>query len=356
LIRRSVVKESTSLFSNQKHVLLNSIHSIHSILSVPVIVYQIVERHILNERQNMETELRAAAECARMQDELLQLRSLIGNVAHDLKTPVHSITIDLEMLRSECETLVSLVNRLSTPSTPTTCHSTLPLEQPTPKSGKHARISQAMVTAAIGRLTDQGAEPAAVQTRALEGAGLDPIGLVDSLSATCSFMQMAINRSLDFTKASSGIALVPAMETCNLKEVLEMPVSIMKHFDSAESIVLDPLPVDLCPNLITDKHWLMENVLCLLSNACKYSNRGSVRLMVSLVKDVSPPRSKEDTKEESQTDPQREETKEESQDTETGAAFNPQLPQRGNTLRVTVEDTGIGISAEARQSLFAVSL
>jgi hypothetical protein len=39
----------------------------------------------------------------------------------------------------------------------------------------------------------------------------------------------------------------------------------------------------VCPFLITDRHYLTENLLCLMSNASKYSDRGAqidVRLQV----------------------------------------------------------------------------
>ena len=35
--------------------------------------------------------------------------------------------------------------------------------------------------------------------------------------------------------------------------------------------------------MITDKHWFKENILCLLSNAIKYSNGGRVNVMVTHV-------------------------------------------------------------------------
>lgn len=39
----------------------------------------------------------------------------------------------------------------------------------------------------------------------------------------------------------------------------------------------------MCPNVITDKHWFKENILCLLSNAIKYSVGGKVTVRVTHV-------------------------------------------------------------------------
>lgn len=50
---------------------------------------------------------------------------------------------------------------------------------------------------------------------------------------------------------------------------------------SSSDIVVHPFPATLHPNMITDKHWLKENILCLLSNAIKYSNGGKVSVTVT---------------------------------------------------------------------------
>ena len=43
-----------------------------------------------------------------------------------------------------------------------------------------------------------------------------------------SFMLMSINRCIDYTKASNGVKLVPRLETVNLIEIINLPLSIMK--------------------------------------------------------------------------------------------------------------------------------
>ncbi len=96
------------------------------------------------------------------------------------------------------------------------------------------------------------------------------------------FMLMAINRCIDYTKASKGMKLVPRHETVDLREVLQFPVDCMSNIQDRIGIKLDPLPEGICSHIITDKQWLQENLLCLLSNAVKYSSEGEVKITASL--------------------------------------------------------------------------
>lgn len=76
--------------------------------------------------------------------------------------------------------------------------------------------------------------------------------------------------------------------------------------DGRKCIVLDPLPEGLS-TIISDKLWFEENLFCLLSNADKYSSKGTIRVTVSFMK---------------------------------------------KNIRVAVEDSGIGISSEFKALLF----
>ena len=42
----------------------------------------------------------------------------------------------------------------------------------------------------------------------------------------------------------------------------------------------------MCMDVISDKHWLTENIICLLSNAVKYSNGGAVTILVEHMESV----------------------------------------------------------------------
>jgi hypothetical protein len=114
--------------------------------------------------------------------------------------------------------------------------------------------------------------------------------LIDSITSclqniriTNDFMLMTINRCIDYTKASRGLKLTPKYETIDLAETLKLPLSCMMNVQSKVSIQMNPITDIICTHIITDKQWLQENILCLLSNAVKYSTDGNVSISASLV-------------------------------------------------------------------------
>lgn len=132
---------------------------------------------------------------------------------------------------------------------------------------------------------------------------------IECLDSACAFMQSAISRAMDYSLISGGIGLIPSNSSFNLQSALNNPIKWMGTMITADGrikIILNPLPEGM-ENIISDRHWVEENLLCLLSNAVKYSNRGTIRISVTL---------------------------------------------NNINIRVTVEDTGIGISAESRPLLF----
>jgi signal transduction histidine kinase len=96
-------------------------------------------------------------------------------------------------------------------------------------------------------------------------------------------MIMTINRCIDYTKASKGLKLVPKLETVNLLDTLQLPLMCMKNVQNKIPIIMSAIPETVSAHLITDKQWLRENMLCLLSNAVKYSCDGEVTLDISLL-------------------------------------------------------------------------
>ncbi len=108
---------------------------------------------------------------------------------------------------------------------------------------------------------------------------------LQNIRDTNTFMLMTINRCIDYTKASRGFKLVPKYETLDLLETLKLPLDCMKNIQERIHIALKPLEMpEICSHIITDKQWLQENILCLLSNAVKYSTGGEVTIAVYLTK------------------------------------------------------------------------
>jgi CheY-like chemotaxis protein/signal transduction histidine kinase len=107
-------------------------------------------------------------------------------------------------------------------------------------------------------------------------------GQFKSMRNTNVFMMMTINRVIDFAKATKGLNLLPKLDTIDLMETLNLPLNCMKNIQDRVNIKLMPIDSSTIHNfLITDKQWLQENILCLLSNAVKYSNGGEVTVTVS---------------------------------------------------------------------------
>ena len=110
--------------------------------------------------------------------------------------------------------------------------------------------------------------------------------VVHDIRNTHSFMLMTINRCVDYTKASVGIQLVPKCDTINLLDTLKIPLNIMKNLQEKVTIELSPMSEDISKFIKTDGQWLQENLLCLLSNAVKYTkgNSSLVKLSIQMVK------------------------------------------------------------------------
>ncbi len=176
---------------------------------------------------------------------------------------------------------------------------------------------------------------------------------VNNMRNTHSFMLMTINRCIDYTKASKGLKLVPKYETVHLHEALELPIQCMLNMQHRINIVLNPIPKEICSHLISDKQWLQENVLCLLSNAVKYSAEGSVTINVCLEEYVSDGwkmcmSDKVHDSGDEMSHASNRSNGGDSYSVSDKSKFPPMMPY----LRIEVEDTGIGMSEEAMASLF----
>jgi CheY-like chemotaxis protein/signal transduction histidine kinase len=109
---------------------------------------------------------------------------------------------------------------------------------------------------------------------------------LQTIMDTNSFMQMTVNRCIDYAKASKGIKLLPKLETIDLWETLELPLGRIRSVQDRIKVVLSndrkQSDREICSHVITDKQWLQENLLCLLSNAVKYTVEGDVTLSVTV--------------------------------------------------------------------------
>eukprot|EP00599_Poterioochromonas_sp_BG-1_P002176 CAMPEP_0173142420 /NCGR_PEP_ID=MMETSP1105-20130129/6076_1 /TAXON_ID=2985 /ORGANISM="Ochromonas sp., Strain BG-1" /LENGTH=638 /DNA_ID=CAMNT_0014055805 /DNA_START=276 /DNA_END=2192 /DNA_ORIENTATION=- len=178
----------------------------------------------------------------------VEMRDMIGNVAHDLKTPLSSFMTATEMIRNEIELYQQALQRTSSKD-----------------------------------LSDPSSTPMSSSGRKLVSEVFENIlSSINSVRDIHLFMLMMINRCIDFKKASNGIELVPVKETIDLPSVIDMPVQCMKNIQHKIKVKVHDFPPELHPYIKTDRQWLQENLLCVLSNAVKHSTGGTVELLVSL--------------------------------------------------------------------------
>lgn len=193
-------------------------------------------------------------------------------------------------------------------------------------------------------------------------AGEERDTMIDTLQmckTSCCFMNVAINRTADYSKSfTSENALVGELESVSVSDAVQWAVACLEStLHGVKSIKVNPLPKEVCDVVVTDKHWLMENILCYLSNAVKYTPSGVVSVSVSVQETSNEqrivdqlPRPSAQTKKKCsspfvQVHP-----------VETACSSSGTGGVRGKQLRITVVDEGIGVKEGCESTLFCLPL
>lgn len=196
-----------------------------------------------------------------------ELRRMIGSVAHDVKSPLSSLRLGLDNLLS---LLVKKEYSLS-----------------------------------------------------IQHSVSEEIEICKTLESTFSFMSMTIGRAMDFQRTAKGLPLVPDLEYIFVEPIINRVVECCRNSKANVPVRVAPLPRLLMnTKLHTDESWLFDNLLCLVSNAVKYTDNDVVRVRFQIVPSTVPVPSAEDDKRE--------------------------------MLLVEVEDCGPGLSANSKVSIFSL--
>lgn len=177
-------------------------------------------------------------------------------------------------------------------------------------------------------------------------------------SASCVFMSMAINRSVDFTKINSNVGLVPTYETKKLEDIMNDPIDCIRTLQNTTPIKVRPMPKGMCPYIILDEIWIKESLLCLLSNSVRYSHGGVITITTEIItareSDTGAYRETESRfKEMDEIDLSNESdqtiSRNESVQDQGGGSVSY---SNGLFIRITVMDNGVGIPAKQREFIF----
>eukprot|EP00981_Chlorochromonas_danica_P001813 scaffold385_cov182-Ochromonas_danica.AAC.12 len=171
---------------------------------------------------------------------------------------------------------------------------------------------------------------------------LSGLASLQSLQHTCSYMQMIISRVLDYAKASRGLQLVPHAEAVDLLDCLAAPLACLRDLQSKLALVVEPLPPNVRRIVRTDPKWLQESILCLVSNAVKYSMNKPATLRIYLVQ-----RATVDGNEDSIS-----EMKPQEYEFSTSRVRKAPSVDFEYHLCFEVEDNGVGVREEMQEKIF----
>ena len=72
------------------------------------------------------------------------------------------------------------------------------------------------------------------------------VELLQMCKANCTFMNVAINRTVDFAKSASDRALTPKMEPVSVEDAVQWAVSCQNSTQNRLSVEVKPLPAGVC--------------------------------------------------------------------------------------------------------------
>jgi len=109
---------------------------------------------------------------------------------------------------------------------------------------------------------------------------------VQQANVAVDLMKLTISQTMDISKALTGAKLTPRRTTVFISSVLNRVKIIINGYGKSVPVSFEVAP-DVCDEIITDEEWLWQMLLNLLTNACKYTDKGSIKVRLSVTSESS---------------------------------------------------------------------
>eukprot|EP01032_Pedospumella_encystans_P019527 gene19527-22198_t len=108
---------------------------------------------------------------------------------------------------------------------------------------------------------------------------------IEQANVAVDLMKLTISQTMDISKALTGAKLTPRRTTVYLSSVLQRVKIIITGYGKQVPVHFEVAP-EVSDTIITDEEWLWQMLLNLLTNACKYTQRGRIDVKLSLRQDI----------------------------------------------------------------------
>eukprot|EP01033_Poteriospumella_lacustris_P009405 gene9405-6735_t len=254
-----------------------------------------------------------------------RLRTMISGVAHDLKSPLSALALGLESVKQ--------------------------LSQQAQQQTKQ----QQQLQKARGQVCP---EAERVQNEANEYNNI-----IEWMEATKDAMATIISRCVDVNQALSGVPLTPTYGLVHLNEEVNTVIQFYREESPQAQITVrwephlpaqESLPADCWSNVVTDRVWFVQSLMCFVGNAvkfCDYSSqrRHEVDVSITLVDTAAVPGVS--------CDSMSMKTMRSNLKRKVSRLPSTPTPPTVHTkfIRVEVHDCGVGVAPEVRPALFTFS-
>ena len=209
---------------------------------------QATYNYFIQEMKLMEALLMDRAKETDHKNKATELQRMIGNIAHDVKSPLASLRLGLDGLMS------SLIR----------------------KEYAFDMCGVSTMGAAVENVSSAPATTYSVK---------EEIEICHSLEHGFAFLSMTISRAMDFQRTNKGFPLIPDLTYIHLEPLISRVVDCCKSTKTGAIIHVKPLARKLQAKIYTDESWLFDNLLCLVANAVKYTEDDVVSIRIQLRND-----------------------------------------------------------------------